>query len=551
MNEEALFWADQLAEDIISRKKYNYIDKEIKNPELLTVKSSTSISGVPHIGNASDVIRHDAVVRALRDRGKKVRFIWVAEDMDALRKVPAGIPKSFEKYLGMPVADLPCPQGCCKSYAEHFSRLFVDSLTKNFSTKPEYLSTAQTYRSGEFYPWIKKIMDNISLVREIWNKSSKSPLSENWNPWKPVCENCGKLMTTEVIGRDNDAVNYVCSDYKFQKYEEDAYTSLKGCGHKGVSDIKKGNGKLLWRVEWGMLWAHWKIILEGAGKEHFMPTGSFWTAGEVCERVLNWPEPYPSENPLQPYEYLTIDSKKMSASVGNVVATWEWPDFAPPQILRLLFLKRMKKVRDFSYTKIPDYVDEYDELQKIFFGTKKLENKKEEAQLKRLYEMIEIEIPKKLPPQIPFSFAAIIAQITKPEESLDRAIKLLKATGHIEKLDESEKKIILFRLITAKHWVDKYDMDRIKINATAPDLEISKEEKKALAELKDDLEKQWNEKDLQFRIYETSKHNNIPPKRFFQLLYQIICSRDSGPRLGPFIITIGEEKVRKLLETLK
>jgi len=422
---EKKFWADKLAEDIIKREKYNYLDKKVKKTKKYAIKSSTSISGVPHIGNASDVIRHDAVVRALKDIGKNVRFIWVAEDMDALRKVPAGIPASFKKYLGMPVADVPCPEGCCKNYSEHFSNLFIDSL-KEFGTFPEKLSTASHYRSGKFYEWIKKVLENVDKIKEIWNKSRATPLPDDWNPWKPVCENCGKLMTTRVTAMNGDIVSYVCEDYNFKPFGEKAYTKLKGCGHKGESDIKKGNGKLLWRVEWAMLWDFWKINLEGAGKEHFMPSGSFWTAGEICEKIFNWPEPYPSKNPLQPYEYLTIDGKKMSASVGNVVSTWDWPSFAPPQVLRLIFLKRMKTVRDFSYTKIPEYVDEYDRLQRIYFGSENQE------QLKRLYEMIETKIPKKLPQQVPFYFAAMISQICKPEERLERAIELLKFTGHVK-----------------------------------------------------------------------------------------------------------------------
>ena len=107
-----IFWSDEIASLMVNRKKYNYLNKTIEPQKSFAIKSSTSISGVPHIGNASDVIRHDAVVRSLKERGFDVKFIWVAEDMDALRKVPAGIPKSFEKYLGMPVADIPDPEGC-------------------------------------------------------------------------------------------------------------------------------------------------------------------------------------------------------------------------------------------------------------------------------------------------------------------------------------------------------------------------------------------------------------------------------------------------------
>jgi len=306
-----LFWADQIANLIKKRNKYNYIKKKWKNPKKLIIKSSTSISGVPHIGNAADVIRHYAVVRALRDKKIDARLIWVGEDMDPLRKVPAGVPKYFKKYLGMPVADIPCPDKCCGSWSEHFCNKFAKSLIDNFGIKLSVKRTSESYRSGEFYPYIKKVFENLDTIKEIINKSRKDPLPKHWNPWKPVCEKCGKIITTHVIGIDGDKISYECRDYEFKAYGKKAYTKLKGCKHKGISNLKKGNGKLLWRVEWGMLWAAWKVVFEGAGKEHYMPTGSFWSGGEIAEKVFGWIEPHPGKNQLQGYEYLMFDGKKM------------------------------------------------------------------------------------------------------------------------------------------------------------------------------------------------------------------------------------------------
>jgi len=182
----------------VNRKKFNYTGKDMPKTNEYFIKSSTSISGIPHIGNASDVIRHDALTRALRGLGKDVTLFWVAENMDALRKVPAGIPKDFEKYLGMPVADIPCPDGCCGSYSEHFCNLFIESLEKHFGAELKFKNTAEAYRSGEFTPYIKKAMENLELIKKIWNKSRETPLQEKWTPWKPVCENCGRIMTTSV-----------------------------------------------------------------------------------------------------------------------------------------------------------------------------------------------------------------------------------------------------------------------------------------------------------------------------------------------------------------
>jgi len=550
-----IFWADKLAKCLVKRKKFNYINKEIPKLKEYVIKSSTSLSGVPHIGNASDVIRHDALVRALKDIGKKVKFLWVSEDMDPLRKVPKNIPEGFKKYLGMPVSDIPCPEGCCKSYSYHFSKLFFESL-KDFGTNPDYKSTSESYRNGEFTKWIVLAMKNVNKIREIWNKSRKSKLNEKWTPWQPVCENCGKIITTNVISYDDEHATYICKDYSFREFGKKAYTKVKGCGHKGISEFKKGDGKLLWRVEWAMLWSAWKVVFEGAGKEHFMPGGSFWTAGEISEKIFNWPEPYPCDNPLQPYEYITVDGEKMSASKGNVVATWEWPTFAPPQVLRLLFLKKMRKVRDFSYKKIPDYVDEYDTLQRIYFGAEKVDNEKEEQHLKRLYEMVETEMPDKLPVQIPFSFAAVIAQISKipNKNNLERAIDMLKATNHITTdLNDEDKKIIEKRLNMAYNWVMKFAPEhKITVNDKVPQKikEKVKNEIPALKELARALTKEMSEEELYKLFFDLCKKHNINTKKFFRSAYQVLISKDSGPRLAPFILALGKERVRKILEQL-
>lgn len=538
---EEVFWSDEIANLMLNRKGYNHIEKSIAPSKKFTIKSSTSISGVPHIGNASDVIRHDAVVRSLKEMGADVRFIWVAEDMDALRKVPAGIPKSFEKYLGMPVADLPDPEGCHKSYAEHFCTKFIESL-KSFGTNPEYLSTAKEYRAGNFSECIKIVLENLEEIRDILNKNRKVPLAKDWTPWKPVCENCGKLMTTRVTGIEDNNITYSCEDYQFKPFEEEAYTKLKGCGFKGSSDMK--NGKLLWRVEWAMLWNHWKINFEGAGKEHFMPGGSFWSAGEICEKIFGWPEPFPGKNYIQPYEYLTISGKKMSASVGNVIATWEWPMYAPPQILRMIFLKKPNRVRDFTYEDIPKYVEEFYKLQRVYFG---LEEDDKEDFSKRLYEMSEVEVPKKMPSQIPFDYAAMISQIVPKEKLLEKAIQLFKSTGHLK--EEADKERIGEILGMAKNWSERYGGEsyKIKLLEEPSKAGLSEKQKEALRLLAEYLEADRTEEELYKRFFEIIKEAGVSSKDFFKAVYTALLGKPWGPRLAPFILIIGRERVRKNL----
>ena len=64
--EHSLFWADQIAEEIVSRKKFRYVDKPVPKLRKFVVKTSASLSGVLHIGRLSDTIRSETVYRADR-----------------------------------------------------------------------------------------------------------------------------------------------------------------------------------------------------------------------------------------------------------------------------------------------------------------------------------------------------------------------------------------------------------------------------------------------------------------------------------------------------
>jgi lysyl-tRNA synthetase class 1 len=545
-----LFWSDRISKMMQDRRKYNYLDKEFKKPEEFMIKSSTSISGVPHIGNASDVIRHDSVVRSLEKMGEKVNFIWVSEDMDPLRKVPAGIPKEFSKYLGMPVSSLPCPEGCCESYVMHFDRLFIKSLHEHFGTRPKLLSTTDAYKKGEFYSYIKKSLEKIDIIKEILNRNRTTPLPKLYSPWTPVCDNCGKIITTKITDIEGDKISYECRDYSFKEFGKDAYTKVEGCGYKGDSDISKGNGKLLWKIEWAAEWPLWKVNFEGAGKEHFMPGGSFWVAGEITEKVFDWPEPYPGENEIQPYEYIMVGKEKMSASKGNVVATWDWPNFAPTEALRLILLKRPNRQRAFLYEKIPELVDEFDNLKEIYYGKKEVKDTKESKNMRRLYESCIVEKEDHYIPNVSFGYLSLISQMI-PEsttENFDKVCELLMETGHLERMDEEIRKNVFKRLKQAKEWMKRYGPEdqKVKLLEKIPEdivSHLSQEQKDSLGEFAKVVMEKKSEQEMWEEMKSIAEKYGIKPRDIFQAAYLVLLGKKKGPRLFSFIQLIDKDFV--------
>ena len=118
---KAAHWADTYAEKIIREKR----DKE-----LYICASGITPSGTVHIGNFREIITVELVVRALRNRGKQVRFIYSWDDYDVFRKVPANMPKQdmLAGYLRQPITLTPDPFGSEQSYARRNEKEVEDIL---------------------------------------------------------------------------------------------------------------------------------------------------------------------------------------------------------------------------------------------------------------------------------------------------------------------------------------------------------------------------------------------------------------------------------------
>ena len=537
MENESLFWADSLADKIINRKKYHYLNKEIKKPETFVVKTSASLSGVLHIGRLSDSIRGDSVYRALKDKGVKAKLIWVAEDMDPLRKIPKGVPKEFEQYIGMPVTKVPDPFGCHDSYAEHFKDEYMKDIKKFLHDDVEIYSMSEEYKKGTFKPFIQKAVEKADEIREILNKYRDNKLPEGWSPWKPICKKCGKIETTKVLEVKNGKVHYVCEDYHFKS------STAKGCGYEGWADPLEDEGKLMWKTEWAAQWALWGVVSEGAGKEYAVPNSAFWINAEIAEKIFDYPMPEPIF-----YEHLLIDGVKMSASLGNVVYPRDWLEVAPADLLRFFYNKRLMKTRSFSWKDLPLLYDEYDKAARIYFGELKLDNEKEEQHWKRLFEISAIKAELAL--KMNFSYAVILSQITDSEEKI---FEILKKTGHFQ--DGFENRI-LKRISYAKKWVTKYAPERYKFQIQeSPSVKLSDNEKQiveqVLRALNKALKENMSDKELHQEFYKICQENNVKVKDFFKLMYKILLNKDHGPKLASFLIMLGDKAKEVLSRALE
>ena len=286
---EKFFWADMIADRIITEKgkKNQYI-----------CASGITPSGNIHIGNFREVITTDLVVRALRDKGEKVRFIYSWDDFDRFRKVPKGVNKKYEDYLGKPLSDVPSPfKGEKGSYAQHFEKIFENSL-KKVGIEPEFIYQNEMNKKCKYAELIKKALDGRKKIINILDRYRKEPLAKDWMPFMIYCEKCGK-DSTKILNIKGYEIEYEC-----------------GCGKKNKIDYrKKGIVSVKWRVDWPMRWAYEKVDFEPGGIDHSVKGGSYSTGKEIVKNIYNYEAPIYTF-----YDWVKIKGgKEFSSSTGNTL----------------------------------------------------------------------------------------------------------------------------------------------------------------------------------------------------------------------------------------
>ena len=154
-----------------------------------------------------------------------------------------------------------------------------------------------------------------ATIRRVRFEISGSKRAENWHPFQVICENCGRIGTTEVVAYDGKEVEYHC--------RPNLVKWAQGCGHHGKMSPFGGNGKLPWNIEWVAKWVTFPVGVEGAGKDHSTAGGS----REVSEATMR--AIYPGSQPPFniPYEFFLVGGRKMSSSKGVGALARDMADF--------------------------------------------------------------------------------------------------------------------------------------------------------------------------------------------------------------------------------
>jgi lysyl-tRNA synthetase class 1 len=485
-----IHWADVVAEDLLKKRKKHRIATGI------------SPSGPIHLGNLREMLTADAVRRALVDKGGKAEIVYIADTFDPLRKRYPFLPEEYEKYVGMPLSEIPDPDGCHESYAEHFLAPFLESLAI-LGIDVVIERADRMYKEGRYKEQIRIALENKEKIAKIIEEVTGRGLEPDWNPFMPLCEACGKIGSAKVKGCD-DKLYYTCS-----------------CGHEGKASYK--GGKLSWRVDWAARWKILGITCEPFGKDHAAAGGSYATGTRFAREVFGIEPPFPIV-----YEWIHLKGfGAMKSSKGIVIPVKEMVEVLPPEIVRYIII-RSKPERHIEFDPgmgLLDMVEEFEEAVK------------ENDRATQLSIVKEFEYS-----EVPFKHLIVVGQIA--EWDLGRTLDILARSYPI---DDVTKKDVERRLTYARKWLERFAPQNLKFEISEVDVELNKDEKGFLLSFADSLSEEMNAEEIHALVYEMAKKEGMKTPKAFQAIYRAILGRDYGPRAGYFIKSLGIEWVKERL----
>ena len=521
------YWADEIAAQAVGRQ---------------VVNDSKTPSGTVHVGSLRGVVLHDAVRRAIAERGTPVEFRYGVEDLDPMDNQAMLSGDAIEQYMGVPLANVPAPDGSTQpNYARHFATVFLETFA-DLGIQPTLYWASDNYGSGAMDPYITKSLDHADVILDIYRTVSTVTHPQGWLPISVICENCGKIGTTAARDWDGSTVAYEC--------RADLVTWARGCGFSGRVSPFGGRAKLVWNVDWAARWGLVGATIEGCGKDLATAGGSRDRADAISRRVFE------REPPLNiPYEFLNIGGKKMSTSKGTGAAAHEVAALLPPTQLRFLFLRhRPNRALDFepSGDTLPRLFDDFDRIADSVAGKPtRGELPPDPDRIFALSLPDATADPKAVAAQYrpPFGHLSLLLQVP----GTDVRARLDKEKG--APLTQAEQAVASERIAAAQIWLEDFAPDSARFAIATDGLpaaaaDLTADQKRYLGLLAGAARAQapTNGESWQGLIFETAKGNGFAPADAFAALYLAFMGRTNGPRAGWLLASLDADFVIGRLE---
>ena len=316
------------------------------------------------------------------------------------------------------------------------------------------------------------------------------------------------------------------------------------------------DGKLVWKVDWPMRWAHEHVVFEPSGVDHQSP-GSSFVVGKDLAPIFGW------ERPVGPmYAFVGIAGMaKMSSSKGGVPIPTDALEVMEAPLLRWLYARRRPN-QSFDVAFGPELQRLYDEWDAL--NRKVADGSAQPGDLAahlRATSTASGVLPA-TPRPMPFRTIASVIDVTQgDEEQAVRILSDLDPDNPVASTDDLRP-----RLDCAERWMLGYvpAEDRTVVRSE-PDAELlgslDEQQRESLRLLADGLDEHWSLDGLTHLVYAVPKiQRGIDPeakvkdpelsaaqRTFFVLVYRLLVSRDTGPRLPTLLLAVGADRVRTLI----
>ena len=472
-----------------------------------------SPSGDIHLGNLREVMTADGIGRVMAEQNRPARFVFIADNLDPLRRVyPFLDAVVYEPLVGQSLALIACPCGEHASYSEHFLEPFLAALTE-LGIAVEVVRADELYASGVMDQVIGQALAARDTIAGILTDLTGKQVPATWSPFDVRCPSCLRLTGATVTGFDATAgtVAYRCS-----------------CGGEGEVPFA-GGGKLTWRVDWPARWQALGVTIEPFGKDHASRGGSYDTGIRIAREVFDAEPPHPV-----PYEWIALRGKgDMSSSKGNVLSIHGMLEVIPPEFLRYMVLRAepQKAIRFDPGLPLLTLMDE-------------LENPANRNRNERAAELA--SIPGRVGLGVPFRQLVTLAQIG--DFDLERTAAVLTRVG----FQDVDAGILATYLAHVRRWLDDFASEDVRFSL-AHDLPeavtgLDGEQKRFLGQLAERLPDAIDGEALHALMYDLIQEmGGEKPGTYFAALYAAFIGKQRGPRAGHFLAALPVEFVRRRL----
>lgn len=251
----------------------------------ITIASGFTCAYLGDQRNLREFLIAAEAVRTLKKAGKVVQFYLFDDSLDALNAKQLRIAaekdaqtiQRFQQFCGMPICDVPSPDGESESWSDHFEKLLLKRLAE-YDCFPILESSAHLYASGVYAPFVKIVLERSAEITRFLRKEFPGYTPQAL--YYPICPACGRIKGT---------VLHVLS-------ASDVEISCETCGIISILPLTHLRGKLNWKLDCAARWRAFSVDAEPFTKSYLEPNaGAFWIARAIGNEFFGKTDVHPMQ----------------------------------------------------------------------------------------------------------------------------------------------------------------------------------------------------------------------------------------------------------------